>query len=141
MRGATTSLTEKYYGGQNFNSHTPCGVRPILSPKLKNTTQFQLTHPMRGATAPTSVDFAMTTAFQLTHPMRGATYGYQDATEAVAISTHTPHAGCDGGWGGPDGPAPVFQLTHPMRGATVKIPLTLGQNCHFNSHTPCGVRR
>ena len=82
---------------ENFNSHTPCGVRPIMY----------------------IVKYYMVLRFQLTHPMWGATCdrcGF--SVGALAISTHTPHVGCD-----PFSPDRYIGLIQD-----------------FNSHTPCGVR-
>ena len=56
--------------------------------------------------------------FQLTHPMRGATLGQFFGAVFQFISTHAPHAGCD---------YHDYFLKNLHR--------------HFNSRTPCGVRR
>ena len=59
-----------------------------------NTTQFLLTHPVRGATE----DFPMrllSLIFLLTHPVRGATWFDEDRNEWVNISTHAPRERCD----------------------------------------------
>ena len=57
---------------RNFNSHTPCGVRPPYNSVLKFLYQFQLTHPMWGATS-AFFPVLLLILFQLTHPMWGAT--------------------------------------------------------------------
>ena len=57
---------------QDFNSHTPHGVRHSIRVRL---SEFH--------------------TFQLTHPTRGATYPRQIPINPIAISTHTPHTGCD----------------------------------------------
>ena len=103
----------------NFNSHTPCGVRPDLKlpSNLLNTYEFQLTHPMWGATQAVNAVIA-----------------------AASISTHTPHVGCDRRLCRSVAGNLVFQLTHPMWGATQPRTDYL-QRSHFNSHTPCGVRQ
>ena len=56
----------------NFNSHTPCGVRPRTLSKFSSLFGFQLTHPMWGATY-YSAGSRCPPSFQLTHPMWGAT--------------------------------------------------------------------
>ena len=77
-----------------FNSRTPCGVRPCMVCRSLGLAEFQLTHPMRGATAARSAFFQSVT-FQLTHPMRGATTLQCCVCSGAFISTHAPHAGCD----------------------------------------------
>ena len=56
---------------------------------------FQSTHPMRGATSQRLMP-ALAPLFQSTHPMRGATMPDGDYIQAVRISIHAPHEGCDG---------------------------------------------
>ena len=80
----------------NFNSHTPCGVRPESHSTEKIINIFQLTHPMWGATQQTEIN---------------------DITDI--ISTHTPHVGCDPLHHLPHLHPQAFQLTHPMWGATL----------------------
>ena len=57
--------------------------------------KFQLTHPMWGATSDTAFEIPPT-KFQLTHPMWGATDWSDEMVDWFIISTHTPHVGCDG---------------------------------------------
>ena len=80
----------------DFNSHTPCGVRHNINSGQSNGRQFQLTHPMWGATKYWIHSGGLYVQFQLTHPMWGATYNRQ-------LSYMTRQ----------------FQLTHPMWGATL----------------------
>ena len=56
--------------------------------------------------------------FQLTHPTRGATAISAAKDAALAISTHTPHTGCDRCAREAQAYRVEFQLTHPTRGAT-----------------------
>ena len=78
----------------NFNSHAPCGARLQRARRPLESLTFQLTRPMRGATA-SSRKTCLTPSFQLTRPMRGAT----NSAVTASISFE-------------------FQLTRPMRGAT-----------------------
>ena len=102
---------------KNFNSHTPCGVRQVPCHSNLHYFLFQLTHPMWGATCPNSYTLSGRMRFQLTHPMWGATSLCPRLSESVAISTHTPHVGCDR-----------------------RTQTTQNKRSDFNSHTPCGVR-
>ena len=56
----------------DFNSHTPCGVRRYDLLEDYSLIEFQLTHPMWGATEEKIVEVPVPN-----------------------ISTHTPHVGCD----------------------------------------------
>ena len=109
----------------DFNPRTPCGVRPVPSGIWKQLSEFQSTHPLRGAT------------FMLCK--------YQPYK--VHISIHAPLAGCDTFGGNiaiaagdfnPRTPCGVrlrmivniylnflFQSTHPLRGATVRTLLAI----------------
>ncbi len=124
-----------------ISTHTPlAGCDVPRRQHIQERLQFQLTHPSRGATvAPLARSEA--DSFQLTHPSRGATgyyindspkikdfnshtprgvrlYNYTASEQEVAISTHTPLAGCD---------------FHNHKKCCI--------SCNFNSHTPRGVRR
>ena len=137
--GCDESSDSQYALSTDFNSRTPCGVRPAIQSHIFCTSSFQLTHPMRGATL-RYIFSTYSPTFQLTHPMRGATDSEIGAVYRRLISTHAPHAGCDVleavsvvmSWG--------FQLTHPMRGATKLVEVACELIVNFNSRTPCGVR-
>ena len=121
-----------------FNSHAPCGARPVKLSVFTPASVFQLTRPLRGATIlPKSI--ARLRSFQLTRPLRGAT---RIGNAALQIQ--------------------IFQLTRPLRGATCRrffldfgnfisthTPLAgrdvhhrtaVRTERHFNSHAPCGAR-
>ena len=104
------------------------------------------------------------TEFQSTHPVRGATRVEKSGFRTKKISIHAPRAGCDGSlayfisdlpiYFNPRTPcgvrppytaqkirAAAFQSTHPMRGATGRNSCTLlKKRDYFNPRTPCGVR-
>ena len=101
---------------QNFNPHSPCGERLVLSTLLVLVILFQSTLPLRGATiiAGRINDLLK---FQSTLPLRGATPGLVRVGAPGLISIHTPLAGSD------------------KRRATVII-----MTKYFNPHSPCGER-
>ena len=101
---------------QHFNSHAPCGARHVPRIPSARLVEFQLTRPMRGATAARcrAVDLpnfnshapcgarrrgARSNAFQghfNSHAPCGARrYRGQLVMYTPQISTHTPHAGRD----------------------------------------------
>ena len=120
MRGATrTHSVQNTSGKDNFNPRTPCGVRredrsagpgipgisihaphagcDQLSVKKKDgSTQFQSTHPMRGATFDrscfrvTDINFNPRTPCGVRHLELARYYA-----QYYGISIHAPHAGCD----------------------------------------------
>ena len=103
-------------------------------PLQETDNEFQLTRPMRGATQTGVIQHRMQT-FQLTRPMRGATARKSPSGCVLIISTHTPHAGRDGGTAGYRLGANGFQLTRPMRGATMPDLQSL-VNIAISTHTP-----
>ena len=67
-------LLDRKNSAKNFNSHAPCGAQPPPRPPGRPPADpFQLTRPMRGATAFSGAQYAAPRKFQLTRPMRGAT--------------------------------------------------------------------
>ena len=58
------------------------------------------------------------TEFQSTHPVRGATFEALSNTQSDTISIHAPREGCDVREGDIFVAKDLFQSTHPVRGAT-----------------------
>ena len=104
--------TIKYWTSADFNPRTPCGVRPEQIKPKSRPSQFQSTHPVRGATARQRV-----------------------VAGAIRISIHAPRAGCDARPARPSARSTVFQSTHPVRGATYN-PSNGGNNYQFQSTHP-----
>ena len=92
--GCDPSPTSRQSSIRRFNSRTPCGVRPGVSRVSEVSSEFQFTHPVRGATYLCRVTnyIAM---FQFTHPVRGATPDGFSPNGALYVSIHAPRAGCD----------------------------------------------
>ena len=141
----------------NFNSHTPHGVRPRIFSKgdrliwisthtphtgcdiaehwgCAPASVFQLTHPTRGATTLTSA-LEATGIFQLTHPTRGATRLSNSAVIFGEFQLTHPTRGATGWESDDDGTMTEFQLTHPTRGATPVWKLFRAQQV-ISTHTP-----
>ena len=100
----------------SFNSRTPGGVRHRRRAGQARGSQFQFTHPGRGATEAHRQADAFR-QFQFTHPGRGATLLGSISGFRLCVSIHAPREGCD-----------LMVETHQDR------PLS------FNSRTPGGVR-
>ena len=80
--------------GINFNSHTPCGVRRNACKLHKFTGEFQLTHPMWGATS-LSYFCSFLVVISTHTPHVGCDPPQPPHRQCGEISTHTPHVGCD----------------------------------------------
>ena len=78
--------------------------------------------------------------FQSTHPVRGATHCLRLSEETRKISIHAPRAGCDAERYSNIQLDGLFQSTHPVRGATTSRSWTRALTRYFNPRTPCGVR-
>ena len=79
----------------HFNPRTPCGVRLTTDPVPATCTEFQSTHPLRGATSAFLEATRSVKLFQSTHPLRGATMRAFRRAMKQEISIHAPLAGCD----------------------------------------------
>ncbi len=101
------------------------------------SSEFQSTHPLRGATFHLHQNRTRSYPFQSTHPLRGATVRVRGGVRGVDISIHAPLAGCDSRrvisfsarW-------VTFQSTHPLRGATQMIVDAVEAELQFQSTHP-----
>ena len=85
------------------------------------------------------VTFLIFSIFQLTRPLRGATAPRRKSSAAWSISTHTPLAGRDDACLRQPLPAIHFN-SHAPCGARPGTFLILPPERDFNSHAPCGAR-
>ena len=102
--------------GANFNPRTPCGVRPGALSLSHLSSEFQSTHPLRGATL-VGLPPGNVTGISIHAPLAGCDRGKRFGVVLGEISIHAPLAGCD-------------DLIRPV----------LDTSKHFNPRTPCGVR-
>ena len=80
-------------------------------------SEFQSTHPMRGATGIASgIGSGLTISIHAPHA--GCDRFFPSFFEILLISIHAPHAGCDTCPLSCTSVVSLFQSTHPMRGAT-----------------------
>ena len=123
----------------NFNSHTPCGVRPETAIYSQRKRQFQLTHPMWGATSWDYLQRYISQYFN-SHTPCGVRLEFLAIAESYAyFNSHTPcgvrHLASAGGIELADfnshTPCGVRRSTQCYSVVTI----------YFNSHTPCGVRQ
>ena len=85
---------------------------------LSGSSQFHFAHTLLGEKVyPWSAGFA-SVAFQLTHPMRGATAFHPNHQWDVVILIPALRKGCDRVWVCFTVSGCLFQLTHPVWGAT-----------------------
>ena len=97
VRGATAGRRSRASRPADFNPRTPCGVRPASACRPWCGRAISIHAPRAGCDFfETVYDFAYT-EFQSTHPVRGATAIGIQAARIEAISIHAPRAGCDSG--------------------------------------------
>ena len=123
-----------------FNPRTPCGVRHGVHGDEKALSQFQSTHPVRGATG-TMIKLAIPIYISIHAPRAGCDLAAVRA--ASSASNFNPRTPC-GVRPPKHNKKPLFfefQSTHPVRGATGASNNYNAQASHFNPRTPCGVRR
>ena len=161
MRGATAHQIDDTTPADDFNSHTPCGVRPTY---CRNRIMYHhiSTHTPHAGCDLTVRRVLIAVEISTHTPHAGCDDVITPELGQQLISTHTPHAGCDPPFLAsahaslnfnshtPCGVRPhvsfettsdfTFQLTHPMRGATFRCEKCGEIATDFNSHTPCGVR-
>ena len=98
--------------------HAPrAGCDRFLVVDFDPHSQFQSTHPVRGATK-LAYWKQWQLQFQSTHPVRGATTTWASLCILILISIHAPRAGCDYLFELLQKSKGQFQSTHPVRGAT-----------------------
>ena len=78
--------------------------------------------------------------FQFTHPGRGATALKNALSRTLIVSIHAPREGCDVTCTDMLTATLRFQFTHPGRGATQACTISNSEIVSFNSRTPGGVR-
>ena len=140
----------------DFNSHAPCGARPVLRRRQQHIRHFNSHAPCGARLLAVNAD-RRAVPFQLTRPLRGATRGLALIRMMEEISTHTPlagrdkigagrvtnrgnfnsHAPCGARQIGISGDISVirFQLTRPLRGATRRSP-QFPPDCSFQLTRP-----
>ena len=94
LAGCDAGYHARNWQKHDFNPRTPCGVRRDFAHIRQQTSRFQSTHPLRGATGHRRW-FPMPPRFQSTHPLRGATEILIPEVILEIISIHAPLAGCD----------------------------------------------
>ena len=146
----------------DFNPRTPCGVRLVRATYWTGSPRISIHAPLAGCDNPEVVESRMT-EFQSTHPLRGATMCYitADGTNTDfnprtpcgvrrrrlcayrcirPISIHAPLAGCD---------FTAVDVAYFLQNFNPRTPCGVRRRCrrlppwrcHFNPRTPCGVRR
>ena len=138
--GVRPSFSRFLRPGTHFNPRTPCGVRRLVAYRNRPTHNFNPRTPC-GVRLCRSWYLATSTQFQSTHPLRGATKGEIFVViHFHIISIHAPLAGCDRRTSA-RGPAhrPYFNPRTPcgVRRANGTVNRS---RAYFNPRTPCGVR-
>ena len=126
--------------GLCFNSRTLGRVRLYRQGALVELTEFQFTHPGKGATKRQPHLANSISEFQFTHPGKGATWRGFVVPLSHYVSIHAPWEGCDtSGMAWTDN-RHMFQFTHPGKGATSSASSCDSTSPRFNSRTLGRVR-
>ena len=161
--GCDQQGTITQYKYDDFNSHTPCGVRPNYHHHQIYPNRISTHTPHVGCDFLPPYSYGVTIKYFNSHTPCGVrlmNLFYNGFNRD--FNSHTP-CGVRRRKACRDGKRQKFQLTHPMWGATVIVIKTLkkrkisthtphvgcdrvgrnSKNCvdDFNSHTPCGVRQ
>ena len=93
--GGVRRFTAKNYNEQqSFNSRTPGGVRRSVDSEPSNLTEFQFTHPGRGATD--SIWYGRADCTVSIHaPREGCDLSNTLIDDTQGVSIHAPREGCD----------------------------------------------
>ena len=83
-------------------------------------TEFQFTHPGRGATRETEKD-RNNLVVSIHAPWEGCDDELHGEFRTGKVSIHAPWEGCDFGVNKPNTNLRKFQFTHPGRGATIEL--------------------
>ena len=118
----------------HFNPRTPCGVRLACCMLFTRQSEFQSTHPMRGATG-RRYRIRRRLGISIHAPHAGCDELYRMNDSTYRISIHAPHAGCDARTRFSTNSSAEFQSTHPMRGATEKA-IAACTDVYISIHAP-----
>ena len=105
-------------GAHGFNSRTPGGVRPVDDLKDLKVTEFQFTHPGRGATRKDGAPVTEFNGFNSRTPGGVRHHHRRSSPPPQGVSIHAPREGCDNVVYVDCSQVKTFQFTHPGRGAT-----------------------
>ena len=121
--------------------HAPRAGGDIIDSRYPSMGLISIHAPRAGGDPVEGWEARETTLFQSTPPVRGATLPPGDRQPlGNVISIHAPRAGGDDGGGKGALVQTEFQSTPPVRGATLREPYTGVCAAHFNPRPPCGGR-
>ena len=93
--GCDTHTRQRRESTASFNSRTLGRVRQADIASTEAGTEFQFTHPGKGATGIDLMTHIELKLFQFTHPGKGATQSPTIGTLSLSVSIHAPWEGCD----------------------------------------------
>ena len=94
-RGVRRPEPQRLKPMSDFNPRTPRGVRPPTKGIMLGGFFISIHAPREGCDSRCPQPELPKTQFQSTHPARGATWPTDDIDEAARISIHAPREGCD----------------------------------------------
>ena len=139
LAGCDTAVPPSSIHATEFQSTHPLRGATRSGGDSSVSALFQSTHPLRGATEFNPTDSEVV-EFQSTHPLRGATEAYITAYGRQTISIHAPLAGCDILTDKHGNGYANFNPRTPC-GVRLRGSLPHPEGSYFNPRTPCGVRQ
>ena len=139
LRGATVALRRDGVIQEHFNPHSPCGERLQQILDKANALLISIHTPLAGSDFSWAEWTPNTTLFQSTLPLRGAT---RTPTRSRRRGRYfNPHSPCGERLKSLPFAVSVilFQSTLPLRGATRTVRI-MRWRFYFNPHSPCGER-
>ena len=139
MWGATQTVHPPPYRSSCFNSRTPCGVRHLDQHNPLYGRYVSIHAPHVGCDMAAKRMIGDSTKFQFTHPVWGATKRSSWMFRNTVVSIHAPRVGRD------DDAVVVFadldvSIHAPRVGCDTKVTQSSRSSTSFNSRTPCGAR-
>ena len=138
LAGCDLERRPRLFPAADFNPRTPCGVRLNCAPIPSSESEFQSTHPLRGAT-PISCSPCFASSISIHAPLAGCDPRQHRIRKAAPISIHAPLAGCDC-IDRLNGICRIISIHAPLAGCDFDCKFVLPHFYHFNPRTPCGVR-
>ena len=126
----------------NFNPRTPRGVRPWSTLHTSQSGVISIHAPREGCDLSTTTAWTRwRTEFQSTHPARGATASDPPPVPDWKISIHAPREGCDRTSTSARVPWRLISIHAPREGCDISAAGAAGRCWDFNPRTPRGVRQ
>ena len=125
---------------RTISIHAPLAGCDIATMTYCHHIDISIHAPLAGCDSSSSTSCNDCTQFQSTHPLRGATICSAQRRDVGSISIHAPLAGCDNSVD-VIGRMQIISIHAPLAGCDGEHACLFSGRGNFNPRTPCGVRR